>query len=255
MIVTELVLVQSLRSNTDEIQRKQYWGMTVPMVQLTQTTKAPKRQNDARELLLEAAESAVLAKGFSATSIEELIVQVGVTKSAFFYHFKNKGELAEAMLLRHLERDRALLDDLFSRADELNEDPLHGFPVALKLFAEMLGNLPENYPGCLAAAFCYQDQLFSACVRRLNAEGMLAWRTRFRDRLERIARVYPARPDVDLDALADAMTTLVEGGLILGRVLGDPSILPRQVLLFRNYVRSTFLPNVAAALPAERRAA
>ena len=136
----------------------------------------PRRGSETRERILEIAEAAVLAKGFAATSIDELIAAVGITKSGFFYHFKDKGELARAMLLRYLDRDKALLDNLFSRADELNEDPLHGFLVGMKLFAEMMANLPEVHPGCLAASFCYQDQLFNSEIRRLNAEGMLAWR-------------------------------------------------------------------------------
>jgi TetR/AcrR family transcriptional repressor of nem operon len=202
----------------------------------------PRRGSETRERILEIAEAAVLAKGFAATSIDELIAAVGITKSGFFYHFKDKGELGKAMLLRYLERDKALLDSLFSRADELNEDPLHGFLVGMKLFAEMMSNLPEVHPGCLAASFCYQDQLFNREIRRLNAEGMLAWRIRFRERLDLIAKRYPPRHKVDLDALADMIATLVEGGLILGRALNDITILPRQVLLYRDFVRSVFAP-------------
>lgn len=202
---------------------------------------------DTRERILAVAEAAVLAKGFSATSIEELIVAVGITKSGFFYHFKDKSALAEAMLLRYLAQDRALLDDLFKRADELNEDPLHGFLVGLKMFAEMMANLPENYPGCLAASFAYQDVLFNQQVRRLNAEGMLRWRKRFRERFDRIIDRYPLREEADIDALADMAATLVEGGLILGRVLKDMTILPRQIMLYRDYVRRLFAsqPGVA----------
>jgi AcrR family transcriptional regulator len=202
----------------------------------------PRRGSDTRERILETAEAAVLAKGFAATSIDELIAAVGITKSGFFYHFKDKGELAKAMLLRYLERDKALLDDMFARADELNEDPLHGFLVGLKLFAEMMANLPEGHPGCLAASFCYQDQLFNREIRKLNAEGMLAWRIRFRERLDVIVKRYPPRHDVDLDAMADMMSTLVEGGLVLGRALNDVTILPRQVLLYRDFVRAVFAP-------------
>ncbi len=201
-----------------------------------------RRGSDTRDRILEIAEAAVLAKGFAATSIDELIAAVGITKSGFFYHFKDKGELAKALLLRYLDRDKALLDDMFRRADELNEDPLHGFLVGLKLFAEMMANLPEVHPGCLAASFCYQDQLFNREIRKLNADGMLAWRTRFRQRLDLIAKRYPPRQEVDLDALADTMSTLVEGGLILGRALNDVTILPRQVLLYRDFVRMVFAP-------------
>lgn len=99
-----------------------------------------RKRSDTRERLLEFAEDAILAKGFASTSIEELIAAVGITKSGFFYHFRDKADLAKAILLRYLERDRKLLDDIFARADALNEDPLHGFLVALKLFAEMMAN-------------------------------------------------------------------------------------------------------------------
>lgn len=204
----------------------------------TQGRKAP----NARERILEIAESAVLAKGFAATSIDELIAAVGITKSGFFYHFKDKNELAKAMMQRYLERDKAMLDELFARADELAEDPLHGFLVGLKLFAELMADLPENYPGCLAASFCYQDQLFDREICDMNAGGFLSWRRRFRERLERIAAVYPPRQPTDLDALADMPLSIVEGGLILGRALKDQTILPRHILLYRDLVRITFQP-------------
>src|SRR5215203_7253630 len=103
----------------------------------------PRRGSETRERILEIAEAAVLAKGFAATSIDELIAAVGITKSGFFYHFKDKTDLAKGLMLRYLEHDKQVLDEIFRRGDELNEDPLHGFLVGLKLFAEMLANLPE----------------------------------------------------------------------------------------------------------------
>ncbi len=105
----------------------------------------------------------------------------------------------------------------------------------------MMANLPEAHPGCLAASFAYQDQLFDREIRELNAEGVLAWRRRFRERLDLIATRYPPRFEVDFDALADMAATLVEGALILGRLLRDVTIPPRQVLLYRDLVRSVFV--------------
>jgi len=197
---------------------------------------------DTRGRILEVAESAVLAKGFASTSIDEIVAAVGITKSGFFYHFRDKTALAKGLMLRYMEHDRQVLNEIFARGDELNDDPLHGFLVGLKLFAEAMGNLPEAHPGCLAASFCYQDQLFNREIRDLNAESTLAWRNRFRARLELIAKRYPPRQPVDFEALADMASTVVEGGLILGRVLNDVSILPRQILLYRDLVRSIFLP-------------
>ena len=201
-----------------------------------------RKRSETRERLLEAAENAVLAKGFTATSIDELIAAVGITKSGFFYHFKDKNELARAMMQRYMKNDRVVLDGIFQRGDELHNDPLHGFLVGLKLFAEALADLPENHPGCLAASFCYQDQLFDQDIRDMNAESFLIWRRRFRTRLDEIARIYPPSGDVDLEALADMAATLVEGALILGRALKDVTLMPRQILLYRDLVRRIFQP-------------
>lgn len=199
-----------------------------------------RRGSDTRERILDTAEAAVLDKGFAATSIEEVIAAVGITKSGFFYHFRDKGELAKALLVRYIERDNQLFGDLFRRADELNEDPLHGFLVGLKMMAELLSDLPNGHPGCLVAAYCYQDRLFDREIRDLNATAILNWRGRFHERLERIAARYPPRIVVDLDDLADMLSVIADGGIILSKVLKDKEALPRQVLLYRDFVRMVF---------------
>jgi AcrR family transcriptional regulator len=199
----------------------------------------------ARDRILDLAENAVLQKGFAATSIDELVAGAGITKSGFFYHFKDKGDLAKALLERYLERDHAILDDIFGRARELHSDPLHSLLIALKLFVEMLETLPESHPGCLAAAYCYQDQLFSREIRDLNAAGILAWRRRMLGQLEEIAALYPPRFEIDLETAADMLATLVEGGIILSRVLKDKDVLARQVLLYRGFIQSAFMPGPA----------
>lgn len=194
-----------------------------------------------RERLLRLAEEAILEKGFSATSIEELIAGAGITKSGFFYHFRDKGELAKSLLQRYLDREEAMLDEIIARSETLHEDPLHAFLIALKMFAELMQDLPKTHPGCLVASFCYQENLFSSDVRELNRAGVLRWRRKFRGQLDKIAERYPPRLDVDLDALADMLSAVVDGGIIISKVMRDKDILPKQVLLFREFVRAVFV--------------
>ena len=156
-----------------------------------------------------------MAKGFAATSIEELIAAAGITKSGFFYHFKDKGALAKALMQRYLAQDKVLLDDIFRRGDELNEDPLHGFLVGLRLFAELMANLPANYPGCLAASFAYQDQLFNKEIRELNASEH-----------PRLAHALPRAAGADRQALSaeaggGSRSARRHGGHAGGRRAGD----------------------------------
>ena len=200
-----------------------------------------RKGSDTRNRVLDVAETAVLEKGFAATSIEELIAAVGITKSGFFYHFKDKNELARALLVRYVAREDALFDELFARADELNEDPLHGFLVGLKMMSELLADLPGGHPGCLIASYCYQDRLFDKDVRELNAAALLNWRKRFRRRLDLIVARYPPRSAVDLDDLADMLSVIADGGIILSKAIGDKQVLSRQIMLYRDFVRAVFL--------------
>jgi TetR/AcrR family transcriptional repressor of nem operon len=188
-------------------------------------TLPPRRGGDTRERILDAAEAAVLEKGFASTSIEELIAAVGITKSGFFYHFRDKGELAKTLLVRYIERENELFGDMFRRADELNEDPLHGFLIALKMLSELMGDLPSGHPGCLVASYCYQDRLFDKEVRELNTAAMLGWRQRFRERLDAIAARYSPRIAVDLDDLADMLSVVADGGIILSKAVKDKEAL------------------------------
>jgi len=203
--------------------------------------ETPRKGSETRERILDVAEAAVLEKGFAATSIEEVIAAVGITKGGFFYHFKDKNELAKALLIRYVAREDELFDELFARADELNEDPLHGFLVGLKMMAEMMADLPNGHPGCLVASYCYQDRLFDKEVRELNAAAVLNWRRRFRQRLDLIAARYPQKVGADLDDLADMLSVIADGGIILSKTVNDKQALARQILLYRDFIRSVFL--------------
>ncbi|MBK8906564.1 MAG: TetR/AcrR family transcriptional regulator [Rhodospirillales bacterium] len=195
-----------------------------------------------RQQLLDAAEEAVLAKGFSGTSIDELIATVGISKSGFFYHFRDKTELAKSLLKRYVEEDDRIFDGVFARADELSEDPLHSFLIALKMLTEIFADLPNGHPGCMVASICYHEQLFDREVRDINTGAVLQWRRRFRERLDRIAARYPPRIPVDLDDLADMLSVVADGGIILSKVTKDPAALPRQILLYRDFLRLVFTP-------------
>lgn len=199
------------------------------------------KRSNARDHILDVAETAILEKGFAGTSIDELIAAVGITKNGFFYHFKDKGDLAKALLVRYLEREDTLFDDLFHRADQLDEDPLHGFLVGLKMLSEVMADLPTGHPGCLVAAYCYQDRLFDREVRDLYTSAMLGWRRRFRERLDRIAARYPPRIAVDLDHLADMLSAIAEGGIVVSKVIREKKALSQQLMLYREFIRAVFL--------------
>ena len=199
-----------------------------------------RKGQETKNRIMDIAETAVLAKGFGATSIEEIIEEAGITKSGFFYHFADKNALAKALLERYIDLEDSLFDELFDRARQLHDDPLHAFLIGLKLLSEIMADLPKGHPGCLIATYCYNERLFDGEIQDLSRTAMLSWRRRFRKVFDEIAGRYDMREDVDLDHLADMVSNTCEGGIVMSKTLHDPDVLPQQILLLRSYIRLLF---------------
>ena len=200
------------------------------------------RGSETRSIIMDVAQAAILAKGFEATSIEEIVAGSEITRSGFFYHFPDKNALARALIERHIEVENQLFDDLFARAAELGEDPLQTMLIGLKLMAELLDDMPNGHPGCIVATAAYQDRLFNRDVREVNKRAVLGWRSRFRAMFEDIVETHEMRDDADIDHLADMVSAIIEGGLILSRAVEEPSVTAQQVRLLQSYVKLLFVP-------------
>jgi TetR/AcrR family transcriptional repressor of nem operon len=202
------------------------------------------RGEDTRKKILDVAQDAVLTKGFDATSIDEIVANAELTKSGFFYHFRDKNALAHALIERHIEVEDQLFDEVFGRAKDLADDPLQVALIALKLLAELIEDMPNGHPGCIVATAVYQDRLFNPDVREANRRAVLGWRSRFRAMFDAIVEVYPAHDEVDLDDLADMVSSVIEGGIVMARAVSEPSMTARQIMLLRSYVRLLFSPRL-----------
>ena len=67
-----------------------------------------------KEKILDVAAKHFSLYGFGAASLEEIAAEVGVTKPAIYYHFKDKAALYEAVLLQRLGRLADALESVVS---------------------------------------------------------------------------------------------------------------------------------------------
>src|SRR5690606_13922329 len=216
--------------------RQPHPAETVPTVESDARSKGERT----RERILDFAYDAIIHKGFAGTSIDELVEAAGITKSGFFYHFKDKVDLARQLLVRFLAEDDEVMDQLTLRAQQLVDDPLQRFLLFLNLYAEMVDGLEELHPGCLVASIVYQDQVFDREIQRLNSEAVIRWRARFLGWLEAIDEKYQRVPPLGRQALADGLGAVVEGSIVLAKALNDPKLMGRQLRLFRDMVKATY---------------
>ncbi len=193
-----------------------------------------------RERILDVAQAIVLAKGFSGTSIDEIIAEADITKGGFFYHFRGKSDLARELMRRYLQQDDAFFQGLFDNADELSEDPLQRVLIFLKLLAKAMEDLNAVHPGCLVASFTYESQQLDPEVRQLASDGIAGWRKLFSERFDAAVAKYPMKIEVSVDVLADMLTTIFEGAIVVSKTTGEPEVLAQQLLQFRQYIRLLF---------------
>ncbi len=74
-----------------------------------------------REAMLDAAEAVFLEQGVSGATLEQIARRAGLTRGAFYWHFKNKAELLLAMRQRV---DDPMWEWFGQRREELSDDPI-----------------------------------------------------------------------------------------------------------------------------------
>lgn len=211
---------------------------TGPAVQLQD--KPASKGERTRSKIMDIAYDAIVQKGFAATSIDELVEAAGITKSGFFYHFKDKNDLARKLFDRFLAEDEGIVDTLEERARALADDPLQSFLIFLNLYAQLMDEMEELHPGCMVATITYQEQLFDQAMRQMNVDYLLRMRERFERWLTEITERHEPREAVHAEDLADMLTANVEGAIILSKALRDTGLMGRQMRLYREHVKLLF---------------
>jgi len=200
---------------------------------------------DTRARILDAAHAMILERGYAGLSIDQLIGSLGLTKGAFFHHFRNKQALARALIRRHADDSDAddsvaMLETHIARAEKLSSDPLQRLLIFVGLYEELFENLPEPFPGCLFASYVYELDQFDASIMEIAIEEFVLSRRELSRLLADVEAAYPPSVPVDREALADAFQTIFEGAFILSKALKEPDLIVRQLRLYKNFLESIY---------------
>jgi TetR/AcrR family transcriptional repressor of nem operon len=194
-----------------------------------------------RDQILDIAEHLVFENGFNGTSLSDIMTAAGLTKGAFFHHFRDKNELARAVLDRWARREDVLTMGFSERAAALADDPLQEAVLFLKLFEEWLESLDKPLGGCMFASYTYENQLFDDSMRKFITEGLNRWMAIYERIFERLLAAHrPRISDLSARDLTEQFATVVEGGLVLTRALEDPDFLVRRIRQYRQYLMLLF---------------
>ncbi len=196
----------------------------------------------ARVRLLEAATRLVRAQGLSATSVDAICADAGVTKGAFFHHFESK----EALAVAAADHWSQTTGELFAAAEYHNEPTAAERVLSyLDLRDVLVGDAAPAEYACLVGtmvqeAFGTQPEVRDACGASIlghaeTLEGDLAQ-----------ALADAGVEDVDPAGLARHMQAVIQGAFILGKAGHDTALVHDSIDHLRRYLRSLLQPAVPA---------
>lgn len=189
-----------------------------------------------RDRILDAAHDLVLARGFSATSVADVLQAAEASKGAFFHHFPSKTALGHALVERYAAADAAVLDEYMAIAEAASHDPAIQVVAFVRAFEDAAQDLAMAQPGCLFVSFVYEHVPEIDGIRALVVDAIHLWRDRILDKLHQAKAAGRIADDVDLPSLADQVFTTFEGAFILARATGDPDHLRAQLAHLRHYL-------------------
>lgn len=194
------------------------------------------RQATARQKLVDAALGVVRAKGFAATSVDELCARAGVTKGAFFHHFASKTDLAVAAANHWSESTAAL----FAAAPYHDrKDPLERLLGYLDFRKELLkGEVPEFT--CLVGTMVQEiydtnPDIRAACDASISGHAA----TLEADIAEAMKR-HGVKPGFTPASLALHTQAVLQGAFILAKAKGGAEIAAASIDHLRRYVELLF---------------
>ena len=201
-----------------------------------------KKGEDTRSRILDTAQDMILSMGYAGVSIEQMISRLGMTKGAFFHHFRNKAELANALIRRFSNEGMTLFNESLERARKYSDDPLQQLMILIGQYEEIFEDLTEPYPGCLLASYIYELQQFNEDTRELINEEFLLSRRELAKLIKQIMKKYPPRMNIDPISLADGFMSVFEGAFILSKSLNEPDVTIKQLRHYKSYLKLLFDP-------------
>jgi len=186
--------------------------------------------------LLDTAMHVIRAKGYTATTVDDICVAAGLTKGSFFHYFRSKEQLA----VEAAQHFADMAAGLFSTAPyQQIADPLDrllgyiDFRTAilqgeLADFTCLLGTMVQE-------AYDTHPQIRAACDQHISEHAMTIQQI-----IEQAKAKYAPDAEWSAESLAFYTQAVLQGGYILAKAKQSPAITVECLGHLRRYVESLF---------------
>lgn len=206
------------------------------MAETSASTAGKPARQDAKAKLLDAALGVIRTRGYAATSVDELCAAAGVTKGAFFHHFKSKDALGVAAA----EHWSETTGELFANA------PYHDHPDPLErvlgyvAFRRSLltGGIPDFT--CLVGTMVQEVHETSPAIREACDRSISNHAKTLEADIEAAMAERGMKPGWSAASLALHMQAVMQGAFILAKAKGGAEVAAESVDHLARYIELLF---------------
>jgi TetR/AcrR family transcriptional repressor of nem operon len=195
--------------------------------------------HESRLKLLNAALHIIRAKGYSATTVDDICHEAGVTKGSFFHHFKTKDDLALAAV-RHWEH---MTGAFFASAPyHQPQDPVDRLLGYLDFRAAILtGELPDYT--CLLGTLVQETYATHPHLRAACEYALASHIDALTRDVQAAKDLYTPDAPWPAESVGYFIQTVLQGSFIFAKATQGPEIARESIEHLRRYITQLFHPD------------
>ena len=195
-------------------------------------------KSSAKTKILNAALTIIRAKGYAATTVDDLCAASDVTKGAFFHHFKSKVDVAVAAAVYWSK----VTSELFEGAAYHGQaDPLERVLGYLEFRKQLLtGDVAEFT--CLVGTMVQETFASSPAIRAACEASISGHAAKIETDIAEAMRQRGLRTEWTAKSLALHTQAVLQGAFILAKATDDAKIAAGSIDHLRRYIECLFNP-------------
>jgi TetR/AcrR family transcriptional regulator, transcriptional repressor for nem operon len=194
---------------------------------------------ETKRKLVDAGVDLMRARGYNATTVDDICAAAGVTKGGFFHYFKSKDDIAQAALTYFYE---GRVHEYETAPFRKLADPLDRVFGRLNYVKEYLdgAGTGRSTKGCLIGMFAQELASTNPGIRDV-CQGFFTRMVRdFSNDLAEAKAAHAPNAKFDPKSVAQFYLAIVQGSLMLAKSAGGNDILRDNIEQFRDHLKCLF---------------